>query len=67
MIYVADRENGRIEEFNLDGKFLGEIPHLGRIYSLKLVGKVLWAGLQEFNQPRVRPVGWSSSIARPER
>jgi sugar lactone lactonase YvrE len=56
-IYVADRENGRIQEFNLDGKFLGEIPHLGRIYSLKLVGKVLWAGLQEFNQPPGSP-GW---------
>jgi streptogramin lyase len=56
-IFVADRENGRIQKFNLDGKFLGEISHLGRIYSLKLVGRVLWAGLQEFNQPLGSP-GW---------
>jgi hypothetical protein len=50
-IYVADRENGRIEKFDLDGNFLGEIPHLGRVYSLKLVGGVLWSGMQPFNRP----------------
>lgn len=57
-VYVADRENGRIQKFDLDGKFLGEIPHLGRIYSLKLVGSVLWAGMQPFNQPPGSPGGW---------
>jgi sugar lactone lactonase YvrE len=41
LVYVADRENGRIEKFDLDGNFLSEIPHLGRIYSLKLVGGML--------------------------
>jgi DNA-binding beta-propeller fold protein YncE len=50
-VYVADRENGRIEKFDLDGNFLGEIPHLGRIYSLKLAGGVLWGGTQPFNRP----------------
>ncbi|MGA8441027.1 MAG: peptidyl-alpha-hydroxyglycine alpha-amidating lyase family protein [Candidatus Sulfotelmatobacter sp.] len=50
-IYVADRENARIQKFDLDGKFLGEIPHLGRIYSLKLAGNVLWASIQPLNQP----------------
>jgi hypothetical protein len=44
IIYVADRENGRIERFDLDGKFLGEFPNLGRTYSLKLSGGALWAG-----------------------
>jgi sugar lactone lactonase YvrE len=57
-VYVADRENGRIQEFDLDGRFLGEIPHLGRIYSLKLVGRVLWAGMQAFDQPPGSPGGW---------
>jgi hypothetical protein len=57
-VYVADRENGRIQKFDLNGKFLGGIPHLGRIYSLKLVGSVLWAGMQPFNQPPGSPGGW---------
>lgn len=56
-IYVADRENGRIEKFDLAGKFLGEIAHLGRVYSLKLVGNVLWAGVQPLNQP-TGAAGW---------
>jgi sugar lactone lactonase YvrE len=58
IIYVADRENGRIQKFDQDGKFVGEIPHLGRIYSLKLVGNVLWAGMQSFDQAPGSPGGW---------
>jgi DNA-binding beta-propeller fold protein YncE len=50
-VYVADRENGRIEKFDLDGNFLGGIPNLGRIFSLKLSGDTLWATIQPFNQP----------------
>jgi 6-bladed beta-propeller len=62
-VYVADRENGRIEKFDLDGNFLGEIPHLGRIYSLKLVGEVLWAGMGPFDQPPGSP-GWVVKLDR---
>ena len=36
MLYLADRENGRIEKSDLDGKFLSDIPNLGKTYSLKL-------------------------------
>jgi len=56
-IYVADRENGRIEKFDLNGKFLGEITHLGRTYSLKLADGALWASMGPFNQPPGSP-GW---------
>ncbi len=56
-IYVADRENGRIQKFDLDGKFLGEISHIGRVYSLKLAGNALWAGVQPLNQP-TGSAGW---------
>ena len=62
-VYVADRENSRIEKFDLDGNFLGEIPYLGRIYSLKLVGGVLWASMGPFNQPPGSP-GWVLKLDR---
>jgi hypothetical protein len=50
IIYVADRENGRIEKFDLRGHFLGEIAHLGRVYSFKLTGGALWASMGPFDQ-----------------
>jgi 6-bladed beta-propeller len=56
-VYVADRENGRIEKFDLDGRYLGEISHLGRTYSLKLAGDTLWAGMQPLNEP-TGSAGW---------
>jgi len=51
IIYVADRENGRIQRCDLDGKYLGEFANLGRTYSLKLSGGALWAGMQPLNEP----------------
>jgi 6-bladed beta-propeller len=63
VVYVADRENGRIQKFDLNGKFLGEIPGLGRTYSLKLVGHVLWAGMQQLNEPTGAP-GWVLKLDR---
>ena len=56
-VYVADRENGRIQKFDLDGRFLSEIPNLGRTYSLKLAGGALWAGMQPLSEPTGAP-GW---------
>jgi len=63
VVYVADRENGRIQKFDLNGKFLGEIPGLGRTYSLKLAGAVLWAGMQPLNEPTGAP-GWVVKLDR---
>jgi streptogramin lyase len=63
VVYVADRENGRIQKFDLDGKFMGEIPGLGRTYSLKLAGAVLWAGMQQLNEPTGAP-GWVVKLDR---
>jgi hypothetical protein len=64
ILYVADRENGRIEKFNLDGKYLGEFPNLGRTYSLKLgANGTLWAGMQPLNDPTGSP-GWVVKLDR---
>lgn len=62
-IYIADRENGRIEKFDLEGNYLGKIPHLGRIYCLKLDGEFLWAGTGPPNQPPGSP-GWIVKLDR---
>jgi DNA-binding beta-propeller fold protein YncE len=64
ILYVADRENGRIERFNLEGKYLGEISNLGRTYSLKLGAKgTLWAGMAPLNEPTGAP-GWVVKLDR---
>ncbi len=47
VLYVADRENGRIQRFDLDGHYLGEWRHLGKTFSLKVIpAGDLWLGTQ---------------------
>ena len=57
IIYVADRENGRVEKFDLKGKFLGEIDDLGRCYALKLDHGMLWASMSPMDEDPGAP-GW---------
>ena len=59
--YIADRENGRIEEFDRHGVFLREIAGLGRVYSLRLDGTALWATMGPLDQPPGSP-GWIVKI-----
>jgi len=42
IVYVADRENGRIQRFDRTGAFLGEWAQYGKTFGLKLVGDALW-------------------------
>jgi sugar lactone lactonase YvrE len=64
VIYVADRENGRVEKFDLDGKFLGEIADLGRTYSLALgAGGTLWASMAPLDEATGAP-GWIVEMDR---
>ncbi|MCC7123889.1 MAG: 6-bladed beta-propeller [Acidobacteria bacterium] len=42
VIYVADRENGRIQRFDRSGKFLGEWTQYGKTFGLTLDGDALW-------------------------
>ena len=57
IVYVADRENGRIQRFDLAGRHLGTWPSLGKAFSLKLHQGALWLGTQPLDQPNGSP-GW---------
>lgn len=43
VLYVADRDNGRLQRFDLNGRFLGEWSHLGRVGAIAFNAGVLWA------------------------
>src|SRR5262245_10453381 len=42
VIYVADRENGRIQRFDRQGTFLGEWSQYGKTFGLKLASDAMW-------------------------
>ncbi len=63
VVYVSDRENGRVETFDLKGKYLGEWDNLGRIFSLKLDGDYLWLATQPLELPNFSP-GWLLKLDR---
>jgi DNA-binding beta-propeller fold protein YncE len=50
ILYIADRENGRIQRFDMDGRYLGEWPHLGKTFSVTVSKEGdLWIGTQPRN------------------
>lgn len=64
IVYVADRENGRIETFDLTGHFLGEIDGLGRVYSLAFGNdQTLWATMSPLDLPP-GSAGWIVKMDR---
>ena len=51
-VYVADRENGRIEVFSQSGRYVRQIAGLGRIYAVALGPRgTLWASVQGMDEP----------------
>jgi DNA-binding beta-propeller fold protein YncE len=63
-LYVADRENGRIQRFNLEGKFLGEWNHLGKTFSITVTAAGdLWIGTQPRTSPNTA-AGWIVKLDR---
>lgn len=56
-LFVADRENGRIQHFTREGKYLGEINGMGKTFSLAIRDGALWIGTQPRNEPNGAP-GW---------
>ena len=63
VIYVADRENGRVQRFDQGGKYLGEWPAFGKTFGLKLMPGALWLATQQRNEPNLSP-GWLMKIDR---
>ena len=60
VVYVADRENGRIQRFDQTGKFLGEWKY-GRTFGLEADGAFMWLATQPVQQANLSP-GWLLKI-----
>lgn len=63
VIYVADRLNARIQRFDLEGKYLGQWDHLGRVTTVTFRNGALWAGTQ-FNNISNESGGWQMKLDR---
>jgi len=63
VIYVADRENGRVHRFDLDGNLLGTWVGFGKTFSLALDGDAIWLTTQPRNEPNFSP-GWLVKVDR---
>ncbi len=63
IIYVADRRNGRLQRFDLNGKYLGEWDDLGMVTTVTFRNGTLWIGTQFRNEPTGAD-GWHMRIDR---
>jgi DNA-binding beta-propeller fold protein YncE len=62
VVYVADRENGRIQRFDAGGKYLGEWAQYGKTFGLTLAGDAMWLSTIP-RGPNTAP-GWLISVDR---
>ena len=60
LVYVADRENGRVQRFDQAGTYLGEWVY-GKTFGLKADGGFMWLSTQPLQQPNMSP-GWLMKI-----
>jgi sugar lactone lactonase YvrE len=63
IIYVADRQNGRLQRFDLNGHYLGEFANLGMVTTVAIRDGDLWIGTQQRNEP-TSSAGWLMKIDR---
>ena len=63
IVYVADRENGRIQRFDLQGTFLGEWDEYGKTFGMSLQKDGIWLSTQPRSLPNSAP-GWLIKIDR---
>jgi DNA-binding beta-propeller fold protein YncE len=62
VIYVADRENGRIQRFDRGGKYLGEWSQYGKTFGMKLVKDAMW--LSSIPRGPNGAPGWLTKVDR---
>ncbi|MBM2812881.1 MAG: hypothetical protein HW416_3640 [Chloroflexi bacterium] len=63
VVYVADRENGRVQRFDLEGRFLGEWKEYGKTFGLALDKEGIWLASQPRELPNGSP-GWLIKLDR---
>jgi DNA-binding beta-propeller fold protein YncE len=63
IVYVADRENGRVQRFDMKGKYLGEWDKYGKTFGLKLDKDSIWLSTQPRSLPNNSP-GWLIRLDR---
>lgn len=63
IVYVADRQNGRLQRFDSTGHYLGEWANLGMVTSVVINHGDLWIGTQQRNEPTTS-AGWIMKIDR---
>ncbi len=63
ILYVADRRNGRLQRFDLSGKYLGEWANLGMVTTVTFRNGELWIGTQLRGEPTGAD-GWHMQIDR---
>jgi DNA-binding beta-propeller fold protein YncE len=63
IVYVADRRNGRLQRFDMTGKYLGEWSNLGMVTTVAFRNGDLWIGTQEMSEPTSAD-GWMMKIDR---
>jgi DNA-binding beta-propeller fold protein YncE/predicted esterase len=54
-VFVADRQNMRIQRFDMEGAYRGEWTHVGRPFSLKLASGSLWVGTMTLEATGAKP------------
>lgn len=56
-VYVADRQNGRVQRFDRHGTLLGVWDALGQVFSIDFDGEAVWIGTNRLDHPN-NAVGW---------
>lgn len=63
LVYVADRENGRVQRFTMEGRYVGTWELHGKVFSIAAARDAIWVGVQHFNEPNGAP-GWFLRLER---